>query len=229
MQPLRVSEITQDADGVTAAGVRARYVLAADGLHSRVRAGLGLDRPAPGPARYGLRQHFAVTPWTSHVEVHWAADAEAYVTPVAPGAVGVAVLSAERRPFGEHLARSRHSSHGWAVPSRWTTCAAPGPCVSEPRRMAGRVLLVGDAAGYVDALTGEGIAVGLASAQAAVDAVLAGRPERLRAGVAPGLAALPLAHGVAAVGGHAPGARGRRPCGATVPELFGAVVDQLAA
>ena len=39
-----------------------------------------------------------------------------------------------------------------------------------------RVLLVGDAAGYVDALTGEGIAAGLAQAEAAVAAVVARRP-----------------------------------------------------
>jgi len=37
-------------------------------------------------------------------------------------------------------------------------------------------MLVGDAAGYVDALTGEGIAVGLASARALVDAVVADDP-----------------------------------------------------
>jgi flavin-dependent dehydrogenase len=42
--------------------------------------------------------------------------------------------------------------------------------------VAGRVLLVGDAAGYVDALTGEGIASGLAQARVAVDAVAAGEP-----------------------------------------------------
>ena len=38
----------------------------------------------------------------------------------------------------------------------------------------GRVALVGDAAGYVDALTGEGIAVGLKSARAAVRAAETG-------------------------------------------------------
>jgi flavin-dependent dehydrogenase len=38
------------------------------------------------------------------------------------------------------------------------------------------VLLVGDAAGYVDALTGEGIAVSLACARSLVDCVVAGRP-----------------------------------------------------
>ncbi|MET7305204.1 monooxygenase, partial [Embleya sp. NPDC005575] len=48
-------------------------------------------------------------------------------------------------------------------------------------RVAGRVLLVGDAAGYTDALTGEGIALALASARALVAALVAGRPERYEA------------------------------------------------
>lgn len=39
-------------------------------------------------------------------------------------------------------------------------------------------MLVGDAAGYVDALTGEGIAVGLAQACAAVEALRADDPGR---------------------------------------------------
>jgi flavin-dependent dehydrogenase len=38
------------------------------------------------------------------------------------------------------------------------------------------VLRVGDAAGYVDALTGEGIAVSMAAARAAVACLVAGRP-----------------------------------------------------
>ena len=53
--------------------------------------------------------------------------------------------------------------------------AAPGRCASaRPHAPLGRVLLVGDAAGYVDALTGEGIALGLAQARAAVEAVVRG-------------------------------------------------------
>ena len=43
-------------------------------------------------------------------------------------------------------------------------------------RVAGRVLLVGDAAGYVDALTGEGIAVSLGCSRALVECVEANRP-----------------------------------------------------
>ncbi|MDQ2757927.1 MAG: FAD-dependent oxidoreductase, partial [Actinomycetota bacterium] len=60
----------------------ARHVVAADGLHSPVRHLLGLDaRPPRRPEgdRHGLRRHVRVAPWTSCVEVHWGALAEAYV------------------------------------------------------------------------------------------------------------------------------------------------------
>jgi flavin-dependent dehydrogenase len=43
------------------------------------------------------------------------------------------------------------------------------------------VLLVGDAAGYVDALTGEGIAVALRTSAELVDCVAADRPENYEA------------------------------------------------
>ena len=40
------------------------------------------------------------------------------------------------------------------------------------------MLLVGDASGYVDAITGEGIRVGLAQAQSAIGCIAAGDPLR---------------------------------------------------
>src|SRR5262245_45229395 len=79
----KVGEVRHDAGSVEAAGVRARWLLAADGLHSPVRHQLGLSRPARSAHRWGLRRHYAVKPWSDLVEVHWAEDAEAYVTPVA--------------------------------------------------------------------------------------------------------------------------------------------------
>ena len=51
--------------------MRARYLVAADGLHSGIRSAVGLSRAGARPARYGLRRHFAVAPWTDLVEVHW--------------------------------------------------------------------------------------------------------------------------------------------------------------
>jgi flavin-dependent dehydrogenase len=172
----RVGTVTQDGTGVTAGGFTARYLAAADGLHSPVRAGLGLDLPHTGPRRFGLRRHYAVAPWTDLVDVHWAPDTEAYVTPVGPDTVGVALLGGRSAGFEEQLRsfpRLRERLPAEAV----TATRGAGPLRQRVRaRTAGRVLLVGDAAGYVDALTGEGIAVSLGCAAALVDAVVADRP-----------------------------------------------------
>lgn len=170
----------QDDEGATTplstrGALRSRYVLAADGLHSATRRGLGLDRPVGAPARYGLRRHHAVQPWTDHVEVHWARDAEAYVTPVGERLVGVAVLSSARRSVDAHLdafPTLRARLAGAKVEGR---DLGAGPLRrSASRRVAGRVLLVGDAGGYVDALTGEGVMLGVAQAAAAVESVSVG-------------------------------------------------------
>ena len=44
-----------------------------------------------------------MTPWSDCVEVYWSANAEAYVTPVADDCVGVAVLTARKGGFDEHI------------------------------------------------------------------------------------------------------------------------------
>ncbi|BDZ41767.1 hypothetical protein GCM10025865_10660 [Paraoerskovia sediminicola] len=59
------------ADGVTAAGVRARWLLACDGLHSTVRQLVGLEVASRREARFGLRRHYRLAPWSDLVEVHW--------------------------------------------------------------------------------------------------------------------------------------------------------------
>lgn len=173
----RVTQVRQGPDSVTAAGLTARWLIAADGLHSPLRRALGLEHPGSAPRRYGLRRHYATAPWTDLVEVHWSRHGEAYVTPVGECLVGVAVLSRHRRPHERHLAAFPE------LADRLTGQEA-GPVrgagllrrrASAPR--TGRVLLAGDAAGYVDALTGEGIALAAATASAAVDCLAAGRPE----------------------------------------------------
>ncbi len=172
----RVGAVEQDADRVRAGGLVARYLAAADGLHSPVRAALGLDLPDDRPRRYGLRRHYATAPWTDVVDVHWAASSEAYVTPVGPDLVGVALLGGRSAGFEESL-RAFPELLDRLPADAVTTTRGAGPLRQRVRaRVAGRVLLVGDAAGYVDALTGEGIAVSLGCAAALVDAVVADRP-----------------------------------------------------
>lgn len=180
----RVSDLVLSEERVVGAGVEARYALVCDGLHSPTRRALGLTRPGRWPRRYGLRRHYAVAPWSDFVEVHWADDAEAYVTPVDDGLVGVAILygdaartaAGDGAPFERLLARFPALVERLGVPV--TAARGAGPfSVGAAARVHGRALLVGDAAGYLDPLTGEGIKLGVLGAVAAVDALAAGRPE----------------------------------------------------
>jgi 2-polyprenyl-6-methoxyphenol hydroxylase-like FAD-dependent oxidoreductase len=151
-----------------------RLLIGADGLNSLVRRWARLDAGRQRLRRLGARQHFALQPWNDHVEVIQGHGIEAYVTPCGPEQVGIAFLwepavfrAAEGgtqllpsllRPFP----RLQERLHGAAA------CSAPrssGPL----RRVATRrtrpgVLLIGDAGGYLDACTGEGIALALAQA-----------------------------------------------------------------
>ncbi|MER6120016.1 FAD-dependent monooxygenase [Streptomyces sp. NPDC001743] len=175
--PGKVAEVRQDHDRVGACGLTARWLIAADGLHSPVRRGLGLDGPGGGVRRYGLRRHYRVAPWTEYVEVHWSRHGEAYVTPLADGLVGVAVLSGERRAYESQLAAFPGLA-ALLLGREAGPVRGAGPLRQRARaQRAGRVLLAGDAAGYVDALTGEGVALAVATAGAAVDSLAAGRPE----------------------------------------------------
>lgn len=183
--PLTVGDVRQDGTGVTVpgTGLRARWLVAADGLHSPLRRHLGLDlglaaRRSTAP-RYGLRRHYAVPPWSSHVEVHWGAHAEAYVTPLGPELVGVALLTARRAPFAVQLREFPELVARLPARAAVTAVRGAGPLRQRARtRVHGRVLLVGDAAGYVDALTGEGVLLALTGAQALVANVCRGTPAR---------------------------------------------------
>ncbi|MGI8645616.1 MAG: NAD(P)/FAD-dependent oxidoreductase [Nocardioides sp.] len=173
-RPVRSFE--QGGDRVLVDGEPAAFLLAADGLHSPVRRLAGLDVRTEAPRRFGLRAHVAMAPWSSCVEVHWSRFAEACVTPVAEDLVGIAVLSRARGPLADHLAGLPSLAGRLAGRSLLPTRGAGPLRQRSRRRVEGRVLLVGDAAGYVDALTGEGIAGGLAQAKAAVAAIAAGDP-----------------------------------------------------
>jgi flavin-dependent dehydrogenase len=137
-----------------------------------------VQTPDGGAVRYGLRRHYRLEPWSDLIEVHWADRAEAYVTPVADDVVGVAVLCPGGAPFDTWLAgfpRLRARLRG-AEPV--SSVRGAGPLRQRAsRRVQGPALLVGDAAGYVDALTGEGISVGLACARELVRCLERGRPQ----------------------------------------------------
>ena len=149
----------------------ARVLVAADGLHSPLRRAEGLEVPAGGRRRFGLRQHFVVSPWTDRVEVHLSPQAEAYVTPCGPSRVGVAFL------WSDGQLQARPSIDGLLgrfpiLAARLTGAVADseprgaGPFLQRARRrVSERFALLGDAGGYVDAITGEGMSVALVCAE----------------------------------------------------------------
>jgi flavin-dependent dehydrogenase len=118
-----------------------------------------------------------MTPWSDCVEVYWSDDTEAYVTPVADDCVGIAILTSRKGGFDKHLGAFpalQEVVHG----KTHGADRAAGPLRQKVRsRTAGRVMLVGDAAGYVDALTGEGLGIAFGAAELLVECVTADRSE----------------------------------------------------
>jgi flavin-dependent dehydrogenase len=158
---------------------RARWLIGADGLGSNVRRWAGLETREVRPRRHrrtGIRRHYRVEPWTDHVEVHWADRSEAYVTPVSSEETGIAILQTGRA-FGfdgaiESFPRIADRIRGAEIVS---IDRGGGPLWRRARAVhTDRVALLGDAAGYLDAITGEGLALGFHEADAVAEAIVAG-------------------------------------------------------
>jgi flavin-dependent dehydrogenase len=156
-------------DGVeldTDAGVcRAQLLVVADGLHSPIRKALGFQAQANVATRFGMRRHYQRSPWGDAVEVHFSNGVEAYVTPAGAARVGIAFLWEDGRA-GEHPSFETLLERFPALKLK----VSEAPVDSEARgagplfqrvsgRVADRVVLLGDAAGYVDAITGEGLSL----------------------------------------------------------------------
>ncbi len=226
----RVERVEQDAHSVRAAGVRARWLLACDGLHSTVARLAGLAMPDRGRGRrFGIREHYAIEPWSELIEVHYGPSAEFYVTPVGDDLVGISMLAAQGTAYDGALATVPELAGRLADAPRVGSRRGAGPFRRRTRaRVAGRVLLVGDASGYVDAITGEGLRLGIEQARVAVACIRSGDPsayEQRWREVTRDFRV--LTHGL--VGWATSPARGLLvPAAVRAPRLFAAVVERLA-
>ena len=146
----RAARSSRTATAVAAAGLRARWLVAARRPALAAAPVAGAGPPGAGAAgRYGLRRHYPVAPWTDLVEVHWAEHAEAYVTPVGDGTGRRGRRSTVRRgaPYDELLAGfpallgpaarrragDRGPGRGSAAPGRGALAVPGGCCWSATR------------------------------------------------------------------------------------------------
>ena len=160
--------------------VRARWIVGADGAHSRVRQWADLDQPVYHQQRFAFRRHYRVSPWTRCMELHWGSRCQLYVTPVAPDEICVVAISRDPR-----LRLEAALAEFPAVASRLEgleqTSAEKG-AVSATRKLRhvcrNRIALIGDASGSVDAITGEGLCLSFRQAMLLSECFAAGNLDR---------------------------------------------------
>ena len=156
--------------------VPARWIVGADGFHSRVRTWAGLCTARPPQRRYGFRIHYRVAPWTDYMELHWGAGCQVYVTPLSANEVCVALISRDPHLRGDDvLQQFPQLAARLAGAPRATAERGAITANCRLRRVhRGRVALVGDASGSVDAITGEGLCLSFRQAIALADSLASG-------------------------------------------------------
>ena len=174
--------------------VHATWTAGADGARSSISRLLGVDRRVRFPRRLGLVAHYAAVPeLVDHGEMHVGGAFYVGLAPTPGGELNVGMAL----PMDGHGARTaqRFETAIGAIPAvagrlagsrRISPIRGAAPIGHRVAEIAGPGwLLVGDAAGFVDPFTGEGIHRALRSARAATraivgdgDVVLAYRRER---------------------------------------------------
>ena len=171
-----VTGLAKDGAIVSGTLLRANWIIGADGIGSRVRRWSALDSNSRSRVRFAQRRHYRIEPWSDCVEVHWGRKMQAYVTPLGNGETCVVLISRDShlrleeawREFPRLAGRLRN-----AEPS-----SVERGAVTATRRLdrvfRGKVALIGDASGSVDAITGEGLGLSFRQALALADALEAG-------------------------------------------------------
>ena len=164
--------------------IRARVVIAADGRASRLATALALSRFAKSPQRWAYGAYFSqVDGLTAHGEMHIRADGYVGVAPLPEAIANVCVVRSRARltagqeaervvtqaidadsGLADRFARARRISYVTVLGPLGVDSSAPG-CPG--------LLLAGDAAGFVDPMTGDGLRFAIRGGELAARAALA--------------------------------------------------------
>lgn len=155
----RVTGFAGDMVTVDDRTVRAGSIAGADGGNSMVRRWAGLDEFERDSRRFAFRRHYRVAPWSEFMEIHWGDRHQVYVTPVSPSEVCVVLISRDAHLRLEDALPRFPELHQRLDAAAISSRERGGVSVSRRLRSVarGRVALVGDASGSVDAITGEGL------------------------------------------------------------------------
>ena len=159
--------------------IEAGLVVGADGVRSTVARLAGVERPVRFPRRLGLVAHYAGDPeLVDHGEMHVGRGYYVGLAPLPDGQlnVGMALPMDGRTPAADRFATAIAGlpavSGRLAGRERLSSIRGASPIGHRVADVAGPGwLLVGDAAGFVDPFTGEGIHRALRSARAAAAAI----------------------------------------------------------
>lgn len=163
--------------------LRSRFVVGADGRHSAVSRSLGLETRVRWPRRLGLHAHYAgVAPRFGGLgEMYVGRCGYCGLAPVGDGLVVVGLVEEMgQKPPGEpterylewRLGRLPRAAALLEGARRVGPVRGVGPLARRVRRVAGPgYLLVGDAAGFFDPFTGEGVYRALRGAELAAEAI----------------------------------------------------------
>jgi 2-polyprenyl-6-methoxyphenol hydroxylase-like FAD-dependent oxidoreductase len=141
--------------------IRYKWLVGADGQNSQVRKWANLASRPLTRNRFAFRRHYQTCPWTDVVEVYWGKGCQVIMTPTGKQEVGVAVISRDSRLRLEQ-ALPKFPSLAARLRSATPTSKQGGNVTSLMRLSAvtrGRVALVGDASGTVDAIAGHGLSL----------------------------------------------------------------------
>jgi flavin-dependent dehydrogenase len=146
--------------------VRARMVIAADGRSSRVARALGLSGPPSSPRRWAVGAYFQdVRDMGPYGEMHVRAGHYIGVAPVPGGLTNACVVTADRRALARpaDLLASALGGDPRLAPRFAAAVMVSRPVCLGPLAVEARdagvegLLLAGDAAGFIDPMTGDGL------------------------------------------------------------------------